>query len=297
MDFRTIIDQHIETGADVTVSAVPFPASKVEGFGLMRVADDLSIAEFVEKPKDPAVIDRLALSPALEAKLMTTPHTEKHCLASMGIYLFNREVLRTALDNNMRDFGKEVIPSLLGKARLFSYIFEGYWEDIGTVRAFFEANLQLAHPLPPFNFFDSSAPVYTRARYLPASKINQCQIDHVVIGDGCIVTNAKLKRCMIGIRSFLHEGADLEDVIMMGADYYESEADAKDNVAKGVPGMGLGRNCRIRKTIIDKNARIGNNVVLSPEGKPNGFTASGIIVVDGVLVVSKGVVIPDNTVI
>ncbi len=183
MDFSKIIDQHIATGADVTIAAIPFPVSKVEGLGLMRVSDDLSITEFVEKPKDPAIINGLAISPALEAKL--APANEKRCLASMGIYVFSRSVLSDGLANNMKDFGKEVIPSLLGKKKLCSYIFEGYWEDIGTVQAFFEANLALAQPLPPFNFFDRGAPIYTHPRYLPASKINRCDIDHVVIGDGC----------------------------------------------------------------------------------------------------------------
>ena len=146
MDFRKIIEQHIETKADVTIAAIPFPVSKVEGLGLMRVNDDLSISEFVEKPKDPAVINSLTLSPSLEEQL-STKTGEKHCLASMGIYVFSRDALRRALDNSAKDFGKEVIPGMLGKGKLCAHIFEGYWEDIGTVRAFFDANLALAQPL------------------------------------------------------------------------------------------------------------------------------------------------------
>ena len=172
MDFRKIIAQHIATGADVTIAAMPVAAAQVESLGVMRVDDNLEIQQFAEKPKDPAVIDSLTLSPALEARL-TTPATEKRCLASMGIYVFSRGVLKDALDNTMSDFGKEVIPSLLGRKRLFAYIFEGYWEDIGTVRAFFEANLALAQPLPPFNFYMHTTPIYTHARFLPASKINK----------------------------------------------------------------------------------------------------------------------------
>ena len=296
MDFTQIIEQHLATGADVTIAGIPFPVSKVEGLGLMRVNDDLSINGFVEKPKDPAVIQSLALSENIEAKL-TTQSEEKRCLASMGIYVFNRQVLSEALDNAMTDFGKEVIPSLLGKKRIFAHIFEGYWEDIGTVAAFFEANLQLAHPLPPFNFYDQSAPIYTSARFLPASKINKCQIDHVVIGDGSIVTDSTLHRCVLGIRSFLGEGTRLEDVIVMGSDYYESEAELAANAAKGVPNLGVGRNCHVRKSIIDKNARIGDNVILSPEGKPDGTYAHGVIIRDGVLIVPKGASVPSGTVI
>ncbi len=293
MDFRRIINQHVATKADVTIAAIPFPVSKVEGLGLMRVNDDLSISEFVEKPKDPAIINGLAISPALEAKL-ETKSAEKRCLASMGIYVFSRKVLLDALNNTMKDFGKEIIPGLLGQARLFSHVFEGYWEDIGTVKAFFDANLALAQPLPPFNFFDRRLPIYTHARYLPASKINRCLIDHVVIGDGCIVTDSSLKHCVIGIRSVLGEHSHLEDVIMMGADYYETEVEMAAGRTGAVPGFGVGRNCRIKHAIIDKNARIGDGVNLSPEGKPDGDYPHDIVIRDGVLCVCKGAVIPSG---
>jgi glucose-1-phosphate adenylyltransferase len=293
MDFGKIVDQHIATGADVTIAAIPFPISKVEGLGLMRVADDLAITEFVEKPKDPAIIQGLAISEKLEARLADQSN-EKHCLASMGIYVFSREVLREALDNSMKDFGKEVIPALLGKKKLFSYIFEGYWEDIGTVKAFFDANLALAQPLPPFNFFDRSAPIYTHPRYLPASKVNKCNIDHVVLGDGCLVTDSSLKHCVIGIRSILGENSNLEDVVMMGADYYQTAAEVLADQAAGLPAIGVGRNCRITRAIIDKNARIGDGVSLSPEGKPDGDYAHGIVIRDGILCVTKSAAIPSG---
>lgn len=293
MDFAKIIDQHVATGADVTIAAIPVPISKVEGLGLMRVGDDLQISEFAEKPKDPAIIRGLAVSPALEARLQT-PSAEPRCLASMGIYVFSREVLARSLNNTMKDFGKEVIPSLLGNAGLYSHIFEGYWEDVGTVKAFFDTNLALAQPLPPFNFFDRSAPIYTHARYLPASKINRCDIDHVVIGDGCIVTDSKLKRCVIGIRSILGENSHLEDVVMMGADYYQKESEQKSDRETGIPTFGIGRNCTIRHAIIDKNARIGDNVSLDPAGKPDGEYPHEIVIRDGVLCVCKGAVIPSG---
>lgn len=295
MDFRKIIAQHAATGADVTIAAVPFPASKVEGLGLMRVNDDLAIQEFVEKPKDPAVINSLALSPALEAKLQGPRTNEKYCLASMGIYVFNRAALADALNNTMTDFGKEVIPSLLGRKRLFAHVFEGYWEDIGTVRAFFEANLALAQPLPPFNFFEATAPIYTQDQYLPASKINKCTVDYIVVGDGSIVEDSTIKHSILGIRSFVRSGCVLEDVVMMGADFYETEVEHKANLERGVPSLGLGSNCRIRGAIIDKNARIGDDVVLSPDGKLDGTYAHGVVVRDGVLVVPKGVVVPSGT--
>ncbi|MCC6415992.1 MAG: glucose-1-phosphate adenylyltransferase [Opitutaceae bacterium] len=297
MDFREIVDAHIASGADVTISAIPFPVSKVEGLGLMRVADDLSITEFVEKPKDPAVIASLTLSEKIEQRLHSASG-EKHCLASMGIYVFNRQVLADALDNTMTDFGKEVIPSLLGRKKLFAHIFEGYWEDIGTVKAFFEANLALAQPLPPFNFFDPVAPIYTQDRYLPASKINRCEVDNIVVGDGSIISNCRLKHCVFGIRSFVADGCDLEDVVLMGSDYYETDEQMAHNREVGRPHFGVGNNCKIRGAIIDKNARIGDNCVLIASGKLDGRYANGAVIVrDGVLLVPKGGIIPAGTVV
>jgi glucose-1-phosphate adenylyltransferase len=297
MDFRTIIDQHLANGADVTIAAIPVPASKVEGLGVMRVGDDLAVQQFVEKPKDPAVIAALALSPTVDAMLKERS-TERRCLASMGIYVFNRAVLAEALENSMTDFGREVIPGLLGRKKLFAHIFEGYWEDIGTVRAFYEANLALAQPLPPFNFFDASVPVYTHYEYLPASKLNKVAVDNVVVADGCIVTDSRLKHSLLGIRSFIGEGSDLEDVIVMGADYYETPEHIAGNLARGKPHLGIGTNCTIRRAIIDKNTRIGDGSKLSPAGKPDGAYVDGAVVIrDGILVVPKGAIIPPGTVI
>ncbi|MES2693858.1 MAG: glucose-1-phosphate adenylyltransferase [Verrucomicrobiota bacterium] len=297
MDFRKIIEEHVEKGADVTIATIPFPVSRVEGLGLAAVNDDLSIARFVEKPKDPAVIDSVALSPKLQATLTTTS-TEKHCLASMGIYVFNRQVLTDALDNTMADFGKEIIPGLLGKKKLFAHIFEGYWEDIGTVKAFFDANLALAQPLPPFNFFLPQAPIYTQDRYLPASKLNKCAIDHVVIGDGSIITDSTLHHCVLGIRSYIGEGSNLEDTIVMGSDYYETEEQLAANEAQGRPHLGVGKNCRIKGAIIDKNTRIGDGTVLIATGKADGTYLNGLVIIrDGVLVVPKNAVLPAGSVV
>lgn len=295
MDFREILEQHVRTGADVTIAAIPFPTSKVEGLGLMKVNDDLSITQFVEKPKDPKVIDSLTLSPKLEATLKNAEKGEKHCLASMGIYVFNRAALADALDNKMTDFGKEIIPGLLNNKRLYAHIFEGYWEDIGTVRAFFEANLALAQPLPPFNFFDPGAPIYTKDNHLPASKFNQCDVDHVVLGDGSIIENSSIKHSVIGIRSHVRPGCILEDVVMMGADTYESADQQAANASQGRPNLGLGKNCKIKGAIIDKGARIGDDVELDAAGKADGDYPHGVIVRDGVLLVPKGGVVPSGT--
>ena len=295
MDFGAVIAEHIRNKADVTIAAIPFPVSKVEVLGLMGVGDDLAIQRFAEKPKDPAVIESLTLSRTVESRLKT-PVKEKHCLASMGIYLFNRQVLAEALDNGMTDFGKEVIPSLLGKRRLFASIFEGYWEDIGTVRAFFEANLALAQANPPFDFYHATSPIYSEEQHLPAAKVDRCAVECAVIADGCMLAAASLKHSVLGVRSRVGEGTVLQDVVMMGADYYETPEQLAENKPRGRPPIGIGRNCRIRHAIIDKNARIGDNVTLDPAGKADGKYLEGAVIIrDGVLAVPKGATLPTGT--
>jgi glucose-1-phosphate adenylyltransferase len=297
MDFKKIVEDHINRGSDVTIAAIPVPVSKVEGLGLMRVDDSLDIKAFVEKPKDPVIIESLAVSSAIE-KQFKESLDEKSCLASMGIYVFNRAALAEALDNRMIDFGREVIPSLLGKKKLSAHVFQGYWEDIGTVKAFFEANLALAQPLPPFNFYDPKAPVYTQDSYLPASKLNKCTIDQVVIGDGSIITDSKLVRCVLGTRSFVGENTELTDVVMMGADYYETKEQRIAKTQNGLTHIGIGKNCKIMYSIVDKNAHIGDNCVLNPSGKTDGRYLNGSVVIrDGVLIVVKGASIPAGTTI
>jgi glucose-1-phosphate adenylyltransferase len=297
MDFRVILEQHIRTKADVTIAAKPVPASQVEGLGVMQVNDSLAVEGFAEKPKDPAVINQLAMSPKLKATLRSATD-EPHCLASMGIYVFSRKALAQALNNRMDDFGKEIIPSLLGQAAIYSFIYEDYWEDICTVRAFWEANLQLADENPAFNFFASQGPIYTHARYLPASKIERCDITKAIFGDGCLVQEAVIRRCVIGIRSVLKKGVTLDGVVMMGADYLETDKHFEQNKELGRPPIGVGPGSRITNAIIDKNARIGAGVVLSPEGKPeNCEPIPGVLIRDGVLCIPKNTVVPDGTVI
>ncbi len=296
MDFRHIIKQHVESGADITLAAKPYPAEDVSGLGLMRVDDDLNILEFVEKPTDPKIINSLVMSEKLEKKLKD-PGGKKHCLASMGIYVFNKKSLLASLDNKMTDFGKEIIPGLLGQMKIQGYVFDAYWEDIGTVHSFFEANLQLTDPLPPFNFYNPDLPIYTHPRYLPGSKVNSCKFERVVICDGSMLTNVTANRCVIGDRAVIGEGTVLDNVIVMGADRYEDAEQKAKADAKGIPRVGIGKNCRITNAIIDKNARIGDNVTLSPDGKEDMFQTDSLMVRDGVLVVYKNAVLPNGTTI
>ena len=289
MDFNPMIRQHIDGKADITVAATTVTKNQASAFGLMRLEDDLSIAEFAEKPEDPALIDSLVISDRLKANL-SQQHEQDVCLASMGLYLFNAGVLRQALSSTHADFGKEIIPNLLGKKQLQGYIFDDYWEDIGTVAAFFEANLRLTDTVPPFNFFDQENRIYSRARFLPASKINGASLERTVLADGCILTHCTVKRAVVGIRSMIRERSTLENVVMMGSDFFELEEDDTDS---DVP-IGVGRDCVIRNAIIDKGARIGDGVRLDPAGLPEMFAKDGIIIRDGILVVPKNVTVPSG---
>ena len=294
MDLRDVVNEHDKSGAEVTITAKPLGLDEAEGLGLMRIDDNLEILEFVEKPTDPKIIRGLAVGDSVRKK-MHEPEDKEYCLASMGIYVFNGKTLIEALDSDTTDFGKEVIPGLLGKAKMCSYVFDSYWEDIGTVRAFFDANLRLTDPVPPFNFFDEEARIYTHARFLPASKLNSCTVDRAVMADGCIVTDAKITRCSLGVRSIVDTGTELDNVVMMGADYFETLDDLEENENLGRPSFGVGKNCRIKNAILDKNVRIGDNVVLDPTGLEDNFGEGvNIAIRDGVLVVCKDTVVPDG---
>jgi glucose-1-phosphate adenylyltransferase len=290
MDFRRMIAEHRETGADVTIATIPVPRKEASALGIMQIAEDRRIVRFVEKPKDVAVQDSLRLPKEWYSKL-DIEGDEESFLASMGIYIFNREVVKKLLDNEHSDFGKHIIPRAIETHRVCSHIFQGYWEDIGTIRAFFESNLDMAAELPHFNFFDMSAPIFSRPRFLPGSKVNGAQIDHAVISDGCIITDASLERCVIGIRSVIDSGAVLRNVVMMGADYYEAEAAPRS----GTPPVGIGRNTTINDAIVDKNARIGERVVISPEGKPSEYDGDNFFIRDGIVIIPKNAVIPDGS--
>lgn len=296
MDFRPLILQHVQTGAEVTISVIPVNRREVSQLGILQIDSNQRIQRFVEKPNAPDVIESLKLPPEWQ-KTLGIQETEDQFLASMGIYLFNRDVIQQLLEGDEADFGRDVIPKAIEKHRVYAYIFQGYWEDIGTIRSFFEANLDAASELPKFNFFDMTAPIFTRARFLPCSKVNGAAIEHALIAEGSIVTRATLKDCVIGLRSIIEEGAYLRRVVMMGADFYESEESKHDALKAGLPKIGIGRNTRIEETIIDKNVRIGDNVVISPAGKPPNMDHELFYIRDGIVVIPKNAVIPHGTVI
>ncbi len=286
MNFNEMLERHIASNADITIAAKPMPRSEAPSLGVMRVNQDLEIIEFAEKPKDENIIDKFVVGDALKTNLKNP--SGDYCLASMGIYIFSQRVLEEAMSGKEMDFGKEIIPGLLGKKKLCAYIFDGYWEDIGTVGAFFESNLALAEEDPEFDFYQQEKPIYTHCRFLPAAKIFGTKIDKANIADGSVIRAESLERCMIGIRSMIGEGSVLKNVVMMGADEYESGTN-------GELSLGIGKNCKIENAIIDKNAKIGDDCVLNPFGKPDKWEAEGLYVRDGVLIVTKSAVIKSGT--
>jgi glucose-1-phosphate adenylyltransferase len=290
MDFRDLLRQHIETQAELTIATLPVERDTAPEFGIMHTDSTRKIVRFVEKPKEPALLDELRI-PADLLPVLGRPADAELFQASMGIYVFNRETLIKALDNNDVDFGKNIIPNLIENHRVMAYIFQGYWEDIGTIRSFFDANLNLTNPVPEFSFFDTSAPIYTHARFLPGSKINAATVKNAIISDGCIIDGAHIERAVIGVRSFIKSGTTIRNSIVMGADFYDVDSAS----CHTGPELGIGCNCVIEHAIIDKNARIGDGVVITPEGKPENFDGPNFYMRDGIIVVPKGAVIPDGT--
>lgn len=296
MDYRMLVDQHIRAKADVTIATLPVPREQATSLGIMQMDSSRRITRFVEKPTEPAVLDSLALEKQWYSELEIEDSRDLY-LASMGIYVFSREVLAPLLNNNLTDFGKHIIPAAIQTHKVHSFVFQGYWEDIGTIRSFFEANLDLVSELPRFNFFDMTAPIFSRPRYLPGSKINGAAIDHALVSDGCIINYANISHSIIGVRSIVGAGSRLMRVVSMGADYYETRESISTHEKTGQPPIGIGRNTRIENAIIDKNARIGDNVVISPAGKPENMDHPLYFIRDGIVIVPKSGVIPHNTMI
>ena len=297
MDYRTFLKRHVETGADVTISVVPAKREEAEGFGLLKTDEAGKIIEFSEKPK----------GDALEAMRVDTTNfglTEAEAerrpfLASMGIYVFDYAKLLELLeaDPSSVDFGGEIIPAAINNYNVQAHLFKDYWEDIGTIRAFYEANLDLASPLPKFNFFDASSPIYTRSRYLPPSKLHDCDIDNSMVSEGCIMNGVYARNSIIGLRSRLDVGVRIEDSIIMGSDFFESIDEIKTNLANGRPHIGIGENTVIKRAIIDKDVRIGKNVKLfNNAGVEHKDDENGCYFIrEGIIIVPKGATVADGT--
>jgi len=301
MDYSSFVQHHIDTGAQLSVGALPVDQAQAEGFGLMRTTADGRIQEFREKPKGQALEDMrvdtqaLGLSPEEAAK--------RPYLASMGIYVFSRETLFDLLTSNpsATDFGKEIIPASLARGdRLQSYLFDAYWEDIGTIGAFYEANLALTdQPNPAFSFYDEKFPIYTRPRYLPPSKMQDAQVTASIIGEGSLLKACSIHHCVLGVRSRVEDEVVLQDTLVMGADYFESSEERLELRERGGIPLGVGRGTTVKRAILDKNVRIGNNVTIV--NKDNVEEADrpelNFYIRNGIVVVVKNGTIADGTVI
>jgi glucose-1-phosphate adenylyltransferase len=213
----------------------------------------------------------------------------------MGIYVFNREILRKLLDNDHTDFGKHIIPDAIGRHRVSAYLFQGYWEDVGTIRSFFEANLALCSFKPSFNFFDRNAPVYTHARFLPSSKLVESYIRNALIADGSVILRSRIENAVVGVRSFIGTDCVLRDTVLMGCDFYETTHEMLEEDAMGIPHMSIGRGSKIERTIIDKNVHIGEGVVITDKTGSPDFDGPNYYIRDGIVIIPKNAVIPAET--
>ena len=300
MDYRLFIKSHRETNADVSIAVIPVAEYHASSFGLMKIDGSGRVIEFNEKPTGEALEHMRVATSSLGFVDASTWGTSY--LASMGIYIFNNEVITNLLERYPQhtDFGKHLIPEAIKDFKVQSYIFRGYWEDIGTIESFYRANLALVkQPNPDFSFFDEQFPIYTRPRFLPPNKILDSKIEQSMISDGCIIRSAKIVNSIIGIRTRMEENSHVENVLMMGADYFQSDNERENDLKTEIPPVGIGANTTIRNAIIDKNARIGCNVKIVNKSRKQQADCEkeGFYIRSGIMIIIKNAVIPDNTVI
>ncbi|SHF62359.1 glucose-1-phosphate adenylyltransferase [Fodinibius roseus] len=291
MDYQKMIDKHEENDADLTVATIPVVAEDATAFGIMKTNEEGIIERFVEKP------DKEELDQWKSETPEKFSSEGRHYLASMGIYIFKKEILTELLDKHedSTDFGKGIIPRAIeGDYRVQSYEFDGYWTDIGTVKSFFKANLELTDDLPRFNLYDNEDFIYTRARLLPASKLSGTTFDHSVLAEACLIEASRIERSVIGIRSRIGKGTTIERSIIMGNDYFQSREEL-ENREDDQPPMAIGQRCFISNAIIDKNCRIGDDVRIAGGDHLEDGDYGEYHVVDGIVVVPKRSVIPDGT--
>ena len=300
MDYRDFIRDHIASNADVSISVLPVDEASATGFGLMKVDKDHRVVEFREKPTGDALDAMRTYMTQFgfdRASSKETPY-----LASMGIYLFSRKALIKLLLEHSKhtDFGKHIIPDAIADYHVRAFPFRGYWEDIGTIETFYKANLALVkQPRPEFSFYDAEAPIYSRPRFLPPSKILDSVMQESMVCDGCILRGSRIINSIVGIRARIESNSSIENTLMMGADFYQSETERGSDSSQGVPPVGIGANTTIRNAIIDKNVRIGRNVqIVNKDGVLNvERETEGYWIRNGIVIVMKGTVIPDDTVI
>lgn len=290
MDFNEMLNHHVNNQADITIGTVPVNAKEAPAFGILKTNSSNEITSFIEKPKSELLPDWTSpVSEEMQAE-------GRHYLGSMGIYIFNRDLLVDLMnDPNTVDFGKEIIPQAIGKLKVVSFPFEGYWTDIGNIDAFFEANIGLTDDIPRFNLFDTTKTIYTRARMLPTSKISGTLLNKSVIADGCIVHASKIERSVIGVRSRIGKDSVIKNTYMMGSDYYESLEDIERNHIDIL--MGVGERCQVENAIIDKNCRVGDDVKILGGTHLADTETESYVIKEGIVVLKKGAIIPKGTLI
>ncbi len=286
MDYQKFVEFHVQTGADVTVAVQPVDADVASSLGILKLNTSNQIVDFTEKP----AADQLS---GLESWL----GADKPFMASMGIYVFNTDTLVEMLEGKGNDFGHDIIPRALNEKQLMGYVFEGFWEDIGTIQRFYEVNLEMAAPNAPFDFYNPQTPIYTRPRFMPASELMGATLNEVLLTDGCRVLDASLHRCVIGLRSIIGSQVELDASVVMGADVYEMEEDKKANRILGQPDIGIGAGSKIARAIIDKNARIGTNVQIRNRPDRPNRDGENWVAREGIVIVPKNAIIADNTII
>ncbi|MCB2212661.1 glucose-1-phosphate adenylyltransferase [bacterium] len=295
MDYSQMVEEHRERGADVTVAALEVSRDIVPGLGVMDIDLNGQIERFVEKPTEDKVIDSIEIQPKY-FELRNEPVRQGLFLANMGVYVFNREVLHDLLSaTEDEDFGKEILPHAIQQGmKVYAHQYNEYWEDIGTIRAFFDANLALTDPIPKFNFFDDVDRIYTHGRFLPPSKINGASFSRALLSDGCIADHCDIFHSVIGIRSVIGMSSRLEHVIVMGQDYYPTKEERDSFDTKKIPQMGIGKHCYVRQAIIDKNAHVGDGCKLVGGDKEDQY-GDGWTLRDGILCIHKGAVLEPGT--
>lgn len=282
MDYEEMAKFHWEHKADITVAVQPVVAEEASRFGLLKRDESYQITAFVEKPRDAEVL----------AQFVSRDDPARPYLGSMGIYMFSTKILHELLDSSaQQDFGSQIIPNALGSHTVFGFDFDGYWEDIGTIRSFYEVNLMLARPESPYNFYDPDSPIYTHPRFLPGSVIDGARMTNVLLAEGCQIHKAEIENSVVGLRSQIADGVRMFNTVLMGADYYDTPG---VHPKGGIP-IGLGRNCNIEGAIIDKNVRMGEGVVIKPFPRGTDILEDNWVVQDGIVVIPKSTILYPGT--
>ena len=300
MDYEKFVEHHRQTGADITLSVLPVDQKKASAFGLLKIDNTGKVINFLEKPKGEA-LDEMRVD-TTKLGLNQEEAIANPFIASMGIYVFSKQAMMKLLNDNPEhtDFGKEIIPAAIHNMNVQAYLYNGYWEDIGTIESFYQANLALTrHPATGFNFYETKKPIYTRARYLPPSKVHDCKIKDSIIGEGCFLLQATITNSVVGIRMHVEADCTIEDTLLMGCDFYQPQEERITDLETNIVPMGIGENTIIRHAIIDKNARIGKNVQIINKDRIQDINREehGYCICNGIVVVVKNAIIPDNTII